>query len=102
MVEFIQQAEDLGLDEIWLGDEGPARDPLAVLAAAALRTSRIRLAVGITNPYVRHPAALAVSMMTVHELSGGRAILGLVILGLDTLETDIPTADHKSPSFSVD
>ena len=29
MVEFIQQAEDLGLDEIWLGDEGPARDPLA-------------------------------------------------------------------------
>jgi len=81
MVEFIQQAEDLGLDEIWLGDEGPARDPLAVLAAAALRTSRIRLAVGITNPYVRHPAALAVSMMTVHELSGGRAILGLGVGG---------------------
>jgi len=81
MVEFIQQAEDLGLDEIWLGDEGPARDPLAVLAAAALRTSTIRLAVGITNPYVRHPAALAVSMMTVHELSGGRAILGLGVGG---------------------
>ena len=81
MVEFIQQAEDLGLDEIWLGDEGPARDPLAVLAAAALRTSTIRLAVGITNPYVRHPAAIAVSMMTVHELSGGRAILGLGVGG---------------------
>src|SRR5216684_2815139 len=81
MVEFIQHAEDLGLDEIWLGDEGPARDPLAVLAAAATQTSRIRLAVGITNPYVRHPAATAVSMMTVHELSGGRAILGLGVGG---------------------
>jgi len=81
MVEFIQHAEDLGLDEMWLGDEGPARDPLAVLAAAAIRTSRIRLAVGITNPYVRHPATTAVSMMTVHELSGGRAILGMGVGG---------------------
>jgi 5,10-methylenetetrahydromethanopterin reductase len=81
MVEFIQHAEGLGLDEIWLGDEGPARDPLSVLAAAAVSTRRIRLAVGITNPYVRHPAATAVSMMTVHELSGGRAILGLGVGG---------------------
>src|SRR5712691_5606954 len=81
MVEFIQHAEDLGLDEMWLGDEGPARDPLTVLAAAAIRTSRIRLAVGVTNPYVRHPAATAVSMMTIHELSGGRAILGLGVGG---------------------
>jgi 5,10-methylenetetrahydromethanopterin reductase len=81
MVEYIQHAEDLGLDEIWLGDEGPARDPLSVLAAAAIRTRRIRLAVGITNPYVRHPATTAVAMMTVHELSGGRAILGLGVGG---------------------
>jgi 5,10-methylenetetrahydromethanopterin reductase len=81
MVEFIQQAEALGLDEIWLGDEGPARDPLAVLAAAATRTRSIRLGVGITNPYVRHPAMTAVSMMTVHEMSGGRAVLGLGVGG---------------------
>ena len=33
MVEYIQYAEQLGLDEIWLGDEGPARDPLSLLAA---------------------------------------------------------------------
>ena len=81
MIEFIQQAEALGVDEIWLGDEGPARDPLSVLAAAATRTRSIRLGVGITNPYVRHPAMTAVSMMTVHELSGGRAVLGLGVGG---------------------
>ncbi len=81
MVEFIQYAENLGFDEIWLGDEGPARDPLAVLAAAAIQTSRIRLAVGITNPYVRHPATTAVAMMTIHELSRGRAILGMGVGG---------------------
>jgi 5,10-methylenetetrahydromethanopterin reductase len=81
LIEFIEHAERVGFQEIWLGDEGPARDPLSVLAAAALRTRSIRLAVGITNPYARHPAATAISMMTVHELSGGRAMLGLGVGG---------------------
>ena len=34
-------------------------------------TTRLRLAVGVTNPYLRHPAITAVAAMTVHELSGG-------------------------------
>jgi len=37
----------------------------------------VRLAVGVTNPYLRHPAITAVAAMTVNELSGGRAVLGL-------------------------
>ncbi len=77
MVDAITQADAAGLDEVWLGDEGPARDPIAILAAAATRTRRVRLAVGVTNPYLRHPALSASSMVTVHELSGGRAVLGL-------------------------
>src|SRR5579864_5572588 len=81
IVSYVEQAEALGMDEIWLGDEGPSRDPLPVLAAAASRTERIQLAVGITNPYVRHPVSTAVAMMTVNELSGGRAILGLGVGG---------------------
>jgi 5,10-methylenetetrahydromethanopterin reductase len=81
MVEYVGFAERLGFDEIWLGDEGPARDPLSILAAAAIRTRTIRLAVGVTNPYVRHPATTAITMMTIHELSGGRAILGLGVGG---------------------
>src|SRR5437879_5874593 len=101
MIEFIQQAEALGVDEIWLGDEGPARDPLSVLAAAAIRTRSIRLGVGITNPYVRHPAMTAVSMMTVHELSGGRAVLGLGVggnlaLGPGQLVRGHPRADRPA------
>jgi 5,10-methylenetetrahydromethanopterin reductase len=94
MVEFVEHAEAIGLDEIWLGDEGPARDPLPVLAAAATRTRHIKLAVGITNPYVRHPAATAVSMMTVHELSDGRAILGLGVGGSMSLGPLGITAVH--------
>jgi 5,10-methylenetetrahydromethanopterin reductase len=81
MLEYLEHAEAAGLNEIWLGDEGPARDPFAVLAAAATRTRSLRLAVGITNPYVRHPSMTAVAMMTIHELSGGRATLGLGVGG---------------------
>lgn len=77
LVRLIVLAEELGLDEVWVGDEGPAREPFTVLAAAALATSRIRLAVGVTNPYVRAPALVATTMLTVHELSGGRAVLGV-------------------------
>lgn len=70
-------AEAGGLTEFWLGDEGPARDPFAVLAALATRTERLVLGVGVTNPYLRHPAVTATTMATVHELSGGRGVLGL-------------------------
>jgi 5,10-methylenetetrahydromethanopterin reductase len=78
LVETFVAAEELGLDEVWIGDEGPAyRDPFAVLAAAAIRTSRVTLGVAVTNPYLRHPAVTASAMVTVSELSGGRAILGL-------------------------
>ena len=52
-------AGELGIDEFWIGDEGPAREPISVLAAAARATSRITLATGITNPYVRHPVVAA-------------------------------------------
>ncbi len=77
LVDLARQVEELGLDELWVGDEGPARDPFTVLAAAAVVTDRIRLATGITNPYVRHPGVTAASMLTIHELSGGRAVLGV-------------------------
>jgi len=77
LVDLVVQAEAVGLDEFWIGDEGPAREPFTVLAAAAVRTSNIRLATGITNPYVRHPGVAASSMLTIHELSAGRGVLGV-------------------------
>jgi 5,10-methylenetetrahydromethanopterin reductase len=77
LVDAIAHAEAVGLDEVWLGDEGPAREPFAVLAAAATRTTTIGLAIGVTNPYVRHPALATASMATISELAGGRSVLGV-------------------------
>lgn len=89
LVELVVAAEAGGLDEFWLGDEGPAREPFTVLSAAATATTTIRLATGITNPYVRAPGLAATTALTIHELSGGRMILGVGAggqLSLDPLE----------------
>jgi 5,10-methylenetetrahydromethanopterin reductase len=85
-VSALASAEQAGLDEVWVGDEGPARDPFGLLAAAATMTSRIRLAVGVTNPYLRHPVLTATAAATVHELSGGRMTLGIGAGGRMSLE----------------
>jgi 5,10-methylenetetrahydromethanopterin reductase len=88
LVAAAARAEAAGLDEFWLGDEGPAREPFAVLAAAASATRRIRLGVGITNPYVRVPALAATTALTIAELAGGadRVVLGLGAGGSLSLE----------------
>lgn len=80
-IDTVAGVETLGLSEVWVGDEGPARDPFALLAAAACRTTTLRLGVGVTNPYVRHPGVTATSAMTIHEISGGRFVLGLGVGG---------------------
>ncbi|MEO1064092.1 MAG: LLM class flavin-dependent oxidoreductase [Actinomycetota bacterium] len=77
LVAAIEHAERSGLDEVWLGDEGPAREPFTVLAMAAMRTERIRLALGITNPYVRHPGVAVASAATIAEHAGPRVVLGV-------------------------
>ncbi len=95
LVEAVIRAEQLGLDEVWIADEGVAREPMTLLAAAARETSTIRLAVGITSPLLRHPGVIAATAGTVDELSGGRFTLGLGIggeksLGPFGLSTDRP------------
>jgi alkanesulfonate monooxygenase SsuD/methylene tetrahydromethanopterin reductase-like flavin-dependent oxidoreductase (luciferase family) len=85
LVEAVRVAEDCGLDEVWIADEGVAREPMTILAAAAMQTSRVTLAVGITSPLLRHPGALAATAATLDELSQGRAVLGLGIGGTESL-----------------
>jgi 5,10-methylenetetrahydromethanopterin reductase len=93
LVGHAVHAEEVGLDAWWLGDEGPARDPFTVLAAAATVTTRLRFGVGIANPYSRHPGLTASTAHTVHELSGGRMVLGFGAGGSLALSPFELTAD---------
>lgn len=94
MVEAVVRAEQLGLDEVWIADEGVSREPLALLAAAAVQTSRITLATGITSPLLRHPGALASAAATIDELSDGRFVLGLGVGGALSLDPFGLTTDR--------
>jgi 5,10-methylenetetrahydromethanopterin reductase len=70
-------AEALGYDYFWLADERFFREVYALLALAATRTTRIRLGPCVTDPFSRHPALTAMAIATLHEISGGRAALGI-------------------------
>lgn len=78
VVELAVLAEDLGLARCWVYDEGLAtRDVYVTLTAIALRTARLPIGPGITNPFVRHPGATAAAIASLDELSGGRAFVGI-------------------------
>ena len=76
MEQFVREAEDRGLDSLWI-DEGILRDAVSVLAAVAVQSHTIRLATGILNVFSRTPLLLAMTAASLDELSNGRFILGL-------------------------
>ena len=72
------RVEAAGYDGLLLVDsQNLAGDTYVALTAAALATSTLQLATGVTNPFTRHPAATASAIASVHAESGGRAVLGL-------------------------
>lgn len=90
-VQLAVDAEAMGFDSAWGNDHvtppayvrddyaDPPRfyEPLIVLAAAAARTSRIRLGTGVLIAPMREPVYLAKQVATLDQLSGGRFTLGL-------------------------
>jgi 5,10-methylenetetrahydromethanopterin reductase len=80
VVEEAALAERLGLDAVWFGDSQLIwRELYAVMGAAALRTERVLLGTGVTNPVTRHVAVTASALVTLQELSGGRILAGIGI-----------------------
>ena len=85
LIERISWLESLGFDQVFLPDHSAnlrdrrARwfDSWAVLAAAAGRTTRIRLGVLVANQILRPPAQLAKQAVTLDHLSGARFELGI-------------------------
>ena len=76
VVELARLAEQLGYSRVWVPDEGLAtRDVFVTMTAIAATTESIRIGTGITNPYTRHPALIANAIISIDELSGGRAFL---------------------------
>jgi probable F420-dependent oxidoreductase len=85
-LEAARKAEALGFDTFIAQDHfGAQLAPSPALAAAAMVTSRLRLATLVLDNDFRHPALVAKEVATLDVLSGGRMELGL---GAGWLESD--------------
>jgi|SRR5579885_2366634 len=78
MIDLVRRLEELGYEEIW-SLESYTTEAFSPLAAAAMLTARMRLGTAIVPVFTRPPALIAMSAMTVQQLSGGRFVLGLGI-----------------------
>jgi len=75
--ELAAAADEAGFDQVWVSHDLFWRSAPVLVAAAAAVTRRVRLGIGIMNPFSAHPAELAMHAATLQELSGGRFLLGL-------------------------
>jgi len=95
-----RRIEDLGADHGWTYDhliwgglpDSPWRSTFPFLTAAAMVTSTLRLGTFVASPNFRHPALLAKDLVTLDDISGGRAILGLGAGG--NTDANLLGADH--------
>ena len=81
-LELCEEAELLGADSLWFSEhhgfeDGYLPQPLTFAAAAAARTTRVRLGTGILVAPLRKAAQLAEEAAVVDIISGGRLELGL-------------------------
>ena len=77
VAELAQKAEAAGIAHLWLGAGARTKDHFVRLALAAAATRHIQIGAIAVSPFDMHPAQLATALLTLDEVSGGRA--GIVI-----------------------
>lgn len=102
-------ADELGFAHGWTFDhlswrwmrDGPWFGALPTLAAAAASTTRIRLGTLVATPNLRHPVTFAKDMMSLDDISGGRAVCGLGA-GAPGADADVMGAPRLEPGPRAD
>ncbi|MFI7669528.1 LLM class flavin-dependent oxidoreductase [Nocardia sp. NPDC049526] len=84
-VDFVVEAEKLGLDICWVAEAWGSDGPSA-LGYYAARTERMLLGSGIMQIGTRTPVAVAQTAIALSNLSGGRFLLGLGVSGPQVIE----------------
>jgi len=81
-LDLVASAEAAGADAVWVTEhhffgDGYLAQPLTFLAAAAARTTRVRLGTAVTLAPLQHPRHIAEQAALIDLLSDGRMELGL-------------------------
>jgi 5,10-methylenetetrahydromethanopterin reductase len=93
-------AEKYGFDYCWITDHFNNRSVYVILSLLANYTEEIMIGPGVTNPYLINPVQTASTLMSLDNLSGGRAVLGIgagdkITLDLLGIERDKPLTAVK-------
>ena len=67
-------AEKHGLRGVWNASYLIGRDPFTNMAQLARESSRLKLGVMAVNAYEMHPFRIAMNLLTLNEIAGGRAM----------------------------
>src|SRR3984957_3222596 len=86
-LELAVVAEQAGWDGVFVWEAAYGVDAWTLLAAMATRTERVKLGTMLTPLPWRRPWKVASQMVTLDQLSAGRAILAV---GLGAVDTDLP------------
>ena len=81
-LQLIEHLDALGFDEAWIGEHHSAgyeiiASPEVFIAAAASRTSHIRLGTGVSSLPYHHPFMLADRLVLLDHLTRGRLMIGV-------------------------
>lgn len=76
-IEYARLAEDLGFAACWVPEDYFFRGAFTIASALACSTSRIRIGLGVVNPFTRHPALIGMEFAALTELAPARTMLGI-------------------------
>jgi len=92
-------AEKYGFDFCWITDHFNNRSVYVILSLLANYTNTIMIGPGVTNPYLINPVQTASTLMSLDNLSDGRAILG--IGAGDKITLNLLGIDREKPLTAV-
>ncbi len=84
-MDLVREAEDLGFDSAWTS-EAWGNDAITPATWILAHTTRLKVGTAIIQMSARTPSMAAMTAMTLHDLSGGRFILGIGPSGPQVIE----------------
>ena len=75
--ELAQLAEHFGFGALWVSNMHDGRDPFINFVDAARATSKIKMGPVAISPYELHPLKMGNALLTLNEISNGRAQIGV-------------------------
>ena len=99
-MKYAERAEAMGFGTCWVPEDYFYRGAFSLASAIACSTKKMRVGIGVLNPYTRHPALTAMEFAALMEISRGRAVLGIGAGVRHWIETQMGIA-HTKPAASM-